>query len=318
MKKLNLFLAKSLPFLIILTGIGTYFSPIYWQTASWVPSGLLGAVIFFAGLSMNLSDLKEIHTKKRELFLITLFKWTLSVFVSLGLAYLFLEINREIAAGILLSGTVPSGTAATLYTFLAGGNTSLVIAASLLDVAISPIITPLSMLALTGSQMTISFFSLLKSFLFIVAIPLGTGLTLKNFFPKAAQHASEMTRLGSSFALLLIVHTIVSNGSEAISMQLKFLPLITLAAFFQVVFPMLAAYLFAKKLNICEKDARAFLFQIGICNTALAAILAFQFIGELAAIAPILAMVINLSVGSYIANHFVKKDFNTIFLFTKN
>lgn len=308
MKRLNTFLVKQLPLFIIITGIGTYLSPIYWQAASWVPSGILGAVIFFAGLSIDLNTIKNIHLKKRELILITAFKWALTVFVSLAIAFLFLGYNEEIAAGILLSGTVPSGTAATLYTFLAGGNTALVIAASFLDIAISPVITPLSMLVLTGSQITITFFSLLKSFLIIVAIPLGSGLALKHIFPKTAQHASDMTRLGSSLSLLLIVHTIVGRGSEAISMQLKFLPILSLAVLFQVVFPMLMAYWLAKKLAICEEDARAFLFQVGICNTALAAILAVQFISELAAIAPILGMVINLSVGAYFANLFVKKD----------
>lgn len=70
---------------------------------------------------------------------------------------------------------------------------------------------------------------------------------------------------------------------------------------------MFAAYFIAKRLSLGEADARAILFQVGLCNTALAAILAFEFIGELAAIAPIINMVINLSVGAFISNYFAKK-----------
>jgi len=307
MIKISNFLSKNLPLLIILVGAGTYVSPIYWKTASWVPSLLLGVVIFFTGLSMNIDEIKGIRSKRKELVLAALLKWTITVFVSIGLAFVFFQSNHEIAAGIILSGTVPSATAATLYTFLAGGNTSLVIASSLIDVGISPIVTPLSMLGLSGSSITISFLDLLKSFLLIVVIPMSTGLAVKQFFPKMAAHSKDMTRFGSSLSLLLIIHTIVGNGTEAISQHISFIPLIILATFIQVVLPMFAAYVIAKKCSVAKEDARAILFQVGLCNTALAAILAFQFISELAAIAPIINMIINLSVGSYISNQFSAK-----------
>ncbi|WP_019414863.1 bile acid:sodium symporter family protein [Paenisporosarcina sp. TG20] len=308
MRFVNDIISRRLPLLIVLVAISTYISPVYWKVSSWVPSLLLGVVIFFTGLSMNISAIKGIRTKKKELLLAVLLKWTLTVVVSIGLAYSFFSSKPEIAAGIILSGTVPSATAATLYTFLAGGNASLVIAASLIDIAISPIVTPLSMLGLSGSQITLSFLKLLQSFFFIVFLPLGIGLFIQRLFPHLAIHSRSITRFGSSLSLLLIIHTIVGHGSKAISLELGLLPLIVLVTFIQVVFPMVAAYFIAKKLSIAEEDARALLFQVGLCNTALAAILAFEFIGDLAAIAPIVNMIINLSVGSMIANYFVKVD----------
>ncbi|MBU8878738.1 bile acid:sodium symporter [Bacillus sp. FJAT-29790] len=302
------FISKRLPILIVLMAISTYLSPVYWKVSSWVPSLLLGVVIFFAGISMNITAIKGIRTKRRELLLAVLLKWTLTVMISVGLAHIFFSSHSEIAAGIILSGTVPSATAATLYTFLAGGNASLVIAASLADIVISPIVTPFSILGLSGNHVSISFLNLLQSFIFIVVLPLGAGLAVQRGFPQFANHSKSITRFGSSLSLLLIIHTIVGNGAESIRMELGLLPLIVFVTFVQVVFPMLAAYVIAKKLSIGEQDARAILFQVGLCNTALAAILAFKFIGELAAIAPIVNMIINLSVGSLISNHFAKSD----------
>jgi len=304
----NGFLSSKLPLLIVLVGVCTYFSPIYWNAPSWVPGLLLGIVIFFTGLSMNITAIKGIRTKKRELIIATLLKWTLTVLVSITLAYLLFSSQPEIAAGFILSGTVPSATAATLYTFLAGGNTALVIASSLIDIAISPIVTPLSMLGLSGNPVSISFFSLIQSFFFIVILPLGLGLSIQRLFPKLIIHSKSITSFGSSLSLLIIIHTIVGDGTKAIGNAIGTLPLIVLATIIQVVFPMLAAYYIAKRLSIVEEDARAILFQVGLCNTALAAILAFEFIGEIAAIAPIVNMIVNLSVGSLIANYFIKKD----------
>ncbi|HSJ38860.1 MAG TPA: bile acid:sodium symporter [Planococcus sp. (in: firmicutes)] len=302
------FISERLPFFILLVAVGTYFSPVYWQVSSWVPSLLLGAVIFFAGLSMNIEAFKDIKKKKKELLLITGLKWTLTVSVSVGLAHLFFSSKPEIAAGLVLAGTVPSATAATVYTFLAGGNASLVVTASLLDVAISPIITPLAMLGLSGEQISISFFDLLVSFLLIVVLPMGLGLWIQKGIPKLKSYTGSATKLGTSLALLLIVHTIIGSGKEAIASEINSIPLIAIATFIQVTLPMAAAYFIAKGLKMEEQDARAALFQVGLCNTALAAILAHKFIGELGVVAPIFNMIFNLSIGALVANRFSKAD----------
>ncbi|AIY04582.1 bile acid:sodium symporter [Planococcus sp. PAMC 21323] len=302
------FISRKLPFLILLVSVATYFSPVHWQVSSWVPSLLLGAVIFFAGLSMNIEAFKEIRKKKKELLVITGLKWTLTVSVSIALAHLFFSSKPEIAAGLILAGTVPSATAATVYTFLAGGNASLVVVASLLDVAISPIVTPLAMVGVSSEQISLSFFDLLISFMLIVVLPMGLGLFLQKVIPSLKSYTGSVTKLGTSIALLVIVHTIIGSGKEAIASELATIPLIAMATFIQVTLPMAAAYFIARGLKMEEQDARAALFQVGLCNTALAAILAYKFIGELGVIAPIFNMVFNLSIGAMIANRFSKLD----------
>lgn len=286
----------------------TYFSPVYLTAPSWIPSLLLGIVIFFTGLSMKLDALLDVRKKKREVFIATFLKWTITVLISVGIAYGFFASKPELAAGIILSGTVPSATAATLYTFLAGGNTSLVIASSLVDVILSPIITPLSFLGMTGTSVSISFSDLLKSFIMIVVLPLGLGVFIQRRIPNISHYASSATKFSSSLSLLLIIHLIIGSGKNAIAQELHILPLLFFFVFIQVVLPMIASYFIAKKLSVKEEDARAILFQVGLCNTALAAILAFEFIGELAVVAPIINMVLNLSIGSWLANYFMKKD----------
>src|SRR5690606_8989641 len=105
---------------------------------------------------------------------------------------------------------------------------------------------------------------------------------------------------------LMIVHTLVGSGKDAIASELGTIPILVVATFIQVALPMAAAYYIAKGLKMNEQDARAALFQVGLCNTALAAILAFQFIGELGTVAPIFNMIFNLSLGALIANRFSK------------
>jgi BASS family bile acid:Na+ symporter len=302
------FLSKRLPVFILLIAVGTYFSPLYWDVSPWVPSLLLGTVIYFTGLSINIDSVKMIGNKKKELAIILLLKWTLTVLLSISLSQLFFTKHPEIGAGLILAGTVPSATAATVYTFLAGGNASLVVAASLLDVAISPIITPLSMMSLSNQEVTVSFWRLMQSFLLIVLCPLLCGIATQRLAPRLVGHSKTVTKIGSSLALLLVVHTIVGSGKVAISNEISLLPIVIVATLIQVVLPMIIAYFICRKLKMKEEDCRASLFQVSLCNSALAAILAYQFIGDLGVVAPILNMIFNLSIGAYVANHFAKNS----------
>jgi bile acid:Na+ symporter, BASS family len=304
LKLLTDIISKNLSFLIITVGVGTYLSPHYWKVSAWVPSFLLGVVILFTGVSMNIDSIRNIKTKKKELMIATLLKWTLTVTVSIILASVFFKNESEIAFGFILSGTVPSATAATVYTFLAGGNTSLVIASSLVDIVVSPIVTPLAMIGLSDESVTVSFIDLLKSFLFIVILPLAIGIALQRVSPQTAHNSKGITKLGSSIALLLIVHTIVGSGKQAISSELVLLPTIVFATLLQVLFPIAVSLLICRKLKVAEEDIKAILFQVGLCNTALAAILAFEFVGELGVIAPVINMIVNLSIGAQMANRF--------------
>lgn len=305
------FFSKNLPILILLVAIFTYLSPFYWDAPSIIPSIFLGLVIFFTGVSMDISTIKDIRFKKKEILIATFLKYTVTVFISIALALIFFSSNPEIAAGIILAGTVPNGTAATVYSLLAGGNASLVVVGSLIDVIVSPIVTPLSMLVLSNDQVSISFFSLLKSFFIIVVIPISLGITTQKMLPKLTKYSKSATKLGSALAILLIVHTIVGSGKEAIASQISSLPLLVVVTFFQVFLSMLLGYYLAKKLKVGESDARAILFHVGLCNTALAAILAYQFISEVAVIGPILNMIFNLSLGAFISNYLSKKEIAT-------
>ncbi|MEG9295865.1 hypothetical protein V6B33_05345 [Mangrovibacillus sp. Mu-81] len=72
----------------------------------------------------------------------------------------------------------------------------------------------------------------------------------------------------------------------------------------QVLLPIAASLFICRKLKVAEEDIRAILFQVGLCNTALAAILAFQFVGELGVIAQIINTIVNLSIGAQLTNRY--------------
>lgn len=312
MQRLSHFVSKQLGLLILAIGIITYFSPFYWQASHWVPKLFLGFVIFFTGLSMDVSGFKTIRYKKKELLVIILLKWVITVIISIGLAHLFFSNRPEIAAGIILNGAVPSATAAALYTFLSGGNTSLVIVASLLDIGISPVIAPLAMIGIETESFSISISSLFNSFLIIVFIPLTLGFILQRIYPQLPHQSVHITKVLSPISLLIVIHTLTSSGKEYLSNEISLLPVILLVAILQTIIPMVINYRIAKFFIEHESDAKAALFQTSVSNSALAAILAFEFFGGLGALEPILYLIINLAISAQVANYFSIKAMRDI------
>src|SRR5699024_12381684 len=80
---------------------------------------------------------------------------------------------------------------------------------------------------------------------------------------------------------------------------------IFIAVSHQVMIPMYLGYVMARKLLKLPKEyAISICFHTGICNTALSATLATEHLTTLAAVPSVLNMIINLTIGAFVANYF--------------
>ncbi len=309
---LNDHISKYLPLYIALAAVIAYMRPDYFSSFEGSTSFLLGFVLFLAGLSMSVEDLKILKTSFFPISVGLFLKWTLTVALSVTLAVLFFSGLPDIADGLILTGSIPSGTAATLYTFLAGGNASLMVAMGILDVFISPFLTPAIMDLFASDSVVVSFFELAKKMLFIVIIPVVLGMGIHILFKDLVYKVTEYRRFASSFTILSIVLTVVASVSEQMTISAFLLVGLIVAVFVQVLLPMLAGYKIARLLKIERASAIAILFEVGLCNSALAAILALEFFGITAAIPAVINMIINLSLGAYFSNYLGKRRHHVI------
>lgn len=303
----NKHIARYLPVYITIAAILAYLYPDGFSIFMGSTNFLLGFVLFLAGLSMSLQDLKVL---KKSFFIMSIgliLKWTLTVTISIILATFFFSKSPDIADGLILTGSVPSGTAATLYTLLAGGNASLIVAMGILDVFVSPFLTPAIMDMFSNSSVSVSFFQLAKKMFFIIILPIIAGMSIHQMYKTSLLKIKGYTKFMSSLTIIIIVLTVVSSVSSKVSIHFSLLISIFMVVFIQVLLPMLAGYKIAILLGIRKTNAIAILFEVGLCNSALAAVLALEFFGELAAIPAVINMVINLSLGAFFSNYFAKK-----------
>ncbi|WP_342600330.1 bile acid:sodium symporter family protein [Psychrobacillus sp. FSL H8-0483] len=312
-------ISKYLPAWIILFSFMAYFFPnLFIPIRSFTGAGL-GMIFLLMGLSLSTEKLLLVIKKPKHALLGVLLKWTVMVTVTIVVAYLFFKDNAELATGIILAGTVPSGTSANIYTFIAGGEAALSITMATMDTIISPILTPTLVQFFAGKLIPIAFLPLFLNIIYIVFLPLFLGLFLQWKFAKKIEVIKPYTAVLSQIALFIVVLSVISGAQNSLQTNLSSLPLIFIAVFFQVSIPMLAGYWISKLLKVPEQNARAILFHTGICNTALAATLAMEHVSSLAAVPSVANMVINLTLGAFVANFFSsKKEKVTVFSQAKN
>lgn len=306
---LQLTIRRFLPLWIVLCAVVAAVFPAAFTFLERFPSYGLAFVIFCMGLTLQKEHFLQLLRQPKVLFWGLGIKWAVNLSIALLFSLLFLSVSEELAAGILLSGVVPSGTAANVYTFMAQGSVALSLAMTTLDTFLSPVVTPGLVKMVFGQFVPVPFLELFWRLVLIVLLPLALGMYIRAKAAAVAERVSAYVSLMSSLTLLLIVLGVISAAQPMLVEQARWLPLLGAVLFLQVLIPFVAGYSIAKKMGFFEEDSRAILFQTGICNTALASILAMESISPLAAVPPVLNMVYNLSLGAWIANYFIKKGF---------
>lgn len=300
-------ISRFLPVWIVLLSLIAYSFPDAFISIRGLTGVGLGTIFLLMGLSLSTEKLLTVIKNPKHALLGVLLKWTIMVAVTVSVAYLFFRDNAELATGVILAGTVPSGTSANIYTFIAGGEAALSITMATLDTFISPLLTPTLVQVFSGKLIPIAFWPLFINIIYIVFIPLLTGLLLQWKWAKRIEVVKPYMSVLSQLALFIVVLSVISNAQSSLQDNLSALPLIFLAVFFQVSIPMAAGYFIAKWLKVPEENARAILFHTGICNTALAATLAMEHVSSLAAVPAVANMVVNLTLGAIVANLFANK-----------
>lgn len=310
MKSINLIttiISKFLPIWIILMSLIAYIFPNAFTPIQSLTGVGLGLIFLFMGMSLSTEQLLSVIKRPKHAFLGFFLKWTIMVGVSITVAYVFFANNPDLATGVILAGTVPSGTSANLYTFIAGGEVALSITMATLDTIISPILTPSLVQIFAGKFIPVAFWPLLLNIFYIVFIPLFTGIFMQWKWTKKVNLIKPYTSVLSQLALFLVVLSVISSAQASLQSNLNLLPLIFLAVSIQVIVPMFAGYLIARLLRLSQQNTIAILFHTGICNTALSATLAMEHISSLAAVPSVANMVVNLTVGALVASIFASK-----------
>ena len=145
-------------------------------------------------LLLTVDDFKNVLKMPKSVFIAAIAQYTIMPLTAFGLAYIF-QLPPELAAGVILVGCAPGGTASNVMAFLAKGNVALSVCATAVSTLLAPIMTPFLTWLLASRWMDVSFWTMFVSVVQVVLLPIVLGILVQYFFHKQVNKAISVLPL---------------------------------------------------------------------------------------------------------------------------
>ncbi|GAB3795655.1 bile acid:sodium symporter family protein [Virgibacillus kimchii] len=290
--------------LVIIIAVIAFITPNQFLWLNSYVTILLGIVMFGMGLTLKAVDFKLILTKPLPVFVGVAAQFVIMPLIAFVIAYL-LNLPPAIAAGLVLLGSVPGGTASNVMVYLARGDVALSITMTSLSTLLAPIATPFILLLLAGQWLPVDPISMLLSIVQVIIVPIVLGLLVKRFFPLAVERSISAIPLISVTAIIIIVAAVVSANVDNIATSGL---LVFAAVMLHNGFGLALGYLTAYFMKLDVSKQRAISLEVGMQNSGLGVSLATVHFEPLAALPSAAGAVWHNITGPILATLWAKKD----------
>jgi BASS family bile acid:Na+ symporter len=136
---------------------------------------LIQVITFGMGTTLSGKDFRNVLTMPWPVFIGVALQFLIMPLVGYAIAMTF-GFPPEVAAGVILIGSVSSGVASNVMTYLAGGNVPLSVTITSATTLLSPFVTPFWMKTLAGRLVPVDFVAMMLSIFNMIIIPIIAGL----------------------------------------------------------------------------------------------------------------------------------------------
>ena len=233
---------------------------------------LIQVIMFGMGTAMSLKDFAGVIKTPKGVFVGLACQFTIMPLVGLTLARLF-DFPAEIAAGIVLVGSVSGGVASNVMAYIARANLALSITMTAIATLAAPLMTPLLMRLLANQFVPIDFVSMMVSVAKIVLLPIVLGLIFNKIMHGRAQWLHRAMPLVSMAGIAVVLTIIVASGRDAL---LDIGLLLFLAAILHNAIGYALGYWGCRLIGLDEQSCRTISLEVGMQNGGLATGLAVE------------------------------------------
>ncbi|WP_156761048.1 bile acid:sodium symporter family protein [Microbacterium karelineae] len=268
------------PVLVLVAAVIGFFAP--GAVVPLAPSipWLLGIVMFGMGLTLTLPDFTRIAKRPwivaigvaLQFIVMPLAAWAIAV---------ALQLPAELAAGLILVGCAPGGTASNVVTYLSRGDTALSVTVTACSTLLAPVLTPLLTLWLAGQFLDVPFSAMMLSVVQTVLVPVIAGILVRILLRRWIERVQPVLPWVSTIAIALIVAIVVGASAERI---IEAGLIVFLAVVLHNGFGLLLGYGAASAMRMTQRERRAIAVEVGMQNSGLAASLAAAHFSPLAAL----------------------------------
>lgn len=231
---------------------------------------LIQLIMFGMGTEMSLKDFGGVIKMPKAVLIGLSGHFTFMPLLGYSLAKLF-NFPPEIAAGVVLVGSMPCGLASNVMSYLANANLALSVTLTAVATLLAPFLTPLWMKVLGGQFIEVNALSMMWDIIKMVIIPIGAGLLFNKLLRGKLAWLDKMMPFVSMFGIAFIIVIITAAGRNNL---LSIGPALIVCSFLHNTCGYLFGYWFGRLFRLSERDSRTIAIEVGMQNGGLASGLA--------------------------------------------
>ncbi|KAH9608567.1 hypothetical protein KSS87_017240 [Heliosperma pusillum] len=228
------------------------------------------------GMTLTLDDLAGAFSMPKEVITGFLLQYSVMPLSGYFISKL-LGLPSHYAAGLILVGCCPGGTASNIVTYIARGNVALSVLMTAASTFSAVLMTPFLTAKLAGQYVAVDANGLLMSTLQVVLLPVLAGAFLNQYFQGLVRYISPlMPPVAVGTVAILCGNAIALSSTAILQSGLK----VVLACALLHTSGFLFGYLLARLVKVDESAARTISIEVGMQNSVLGLVLANQHFGN--------------------------------------
>ncbi len=267
-------------FWIILFSLITFLRPEPFAGLTGLIVPVLGIIMFGMGMTLTVGDFRRIARKPRDVAVGAAAQYGIMPLTGFILAKAF-SLDPMLAAGVVLVGSCPGGTASNVITYLARGDVALSVAMTSVTTLMAPLMVPFFMYVYAGQWIHVPALGLFISTLEIILLPVALGAGLRFLLGKRTEYILPVLPGVSSLSIIFIVGVIVAANAASIA---KVGAGVAVIVMLHNLTGLALGYSVARLSGMDVTKARAVSIEVGMQNSGLAVALANLHLSPLAAL----------------------------------
>ena len=265
---------------IILFSAAAYARPSTFENLGGLIVPMLAVIMFAMGTTLRTDDFRRVFSAPAGILAGVGAQYAAMPLLGFVVASAF-GAQPLVAAGVVLVGSCPGGTASNVITYLARGDLALSVTLTAVSTLLCPFLLPALMYAYAGKWIDVPVSALFVSAFQIVLLPVFLGIVSARLLGERTRAARPFLPAVSSAAIILVVAIIVAlNSGPLATVGASVLAAVVL----HNILGLGCGYALAKAFGFGESAARAVSIEVGMQNSGLAAALSLLHFGPLSAL----------------------------------
>src|SRR5699024_9022763 len=280
-------------FILLGTGLAWLFPSPFLPLSDYINQFLM-VIMFGMGLTLTIPDFKEIARRPLPILIGVIAQFVIMPLTAVLVAKV-MGLNPALAVGLLMLGSVPGGTSSNVIAFLCRGDVALSVTMTSVSTMVSPIMTPILMLLLSGTATEVDGAGMAWSLVQTVLLPVIIGLTLRVFLNRWINRIMPVLPWLSILGIGGVVFGAVANNAERL---LSVGLIVFVAVIVHNVLGYMLGYYTGRLFRFSEPANRTMAIEIGTQSAGLASGMAGRFFSPEAALPGAVAAVVHNITGA--------------------